>query len=879
MNSALRLKLKKPVMRYAAGGTPKKPGYADGGTTTYSTNIPEAAMPAYSDLIANAGQLTDPNNPNAAYQPYQGDRQATSTPLQNQSYAGVAGMQTNPYSQQAGGLAGLYAGQAGNLSYGPNSFSTYGSGPQQVSAGAGPQQTSTTSFTQPGTAGAYMNPYMQAVVDTQKREAVRSDDVARTGRQAQAVGAGAYGGSRQAIMESEANRNLQTRLGDIQTAGSDAAYKQAQAQFNTEQGLGLQSQLGNQQAALTYGGQQLQAGLGNQNAGLQFGNQYLDAQRLGEASKQFGATYGLQGLQTGIQGATAQGNLGQNLFNQQSDIYGLQNTAGTQQQQQVQSGLDQKYQEYLNQRNYPYQQLGFMSDILRGTQGTTSSVYKQEAQPSNLQNIIGLGTALAGIGKAKGGSIEGGLASIAPASVGDFADGGIVGFAEGTDKYGVPYSGEAASADAQTAADRAMFGRWWTGAKDAGERTAAAAADLATMVPRGLAGAYDTAVVRPMRAAGLPAAYLSGHLTPKGASTLSMTPYYDLIRERDPQEPDAAPAAAPAKPGETELSAIEKKPPEEDQYGLGKLFARLGSSAAVSAGPAPTMAGMRKDMDTAGYDPAAYELQATGASNKLADVQRASAQKYEQNLQELHASLGELGAGREASINRQKGEMAGRETDLKNNALLKAGLSILAAPPGGGAFAAIARGALPVLEQYGVDVDKLRKEKYDLDEKMDLLQEARRAEKGLRGKELLEARKATSAIEEAAQQRLYGISTTLGAEKYMNKPKELFNAYTKAFDSWQNRDVQARLGSSSNSMRLGLAQIAAGGVGGGGKPMTAAQRVTAVNAAADDIRKAYPTMAKDEVLRQAADFVERYQRPGATTPAARAGFSMSMTED
>jgi len=65
----------------------------------------------------------------------------------------------------------------------------------------------------------YMNPYQQAVVDVAKREAVRQAQPTFRGIGDRAESTGAFGGSRQAIAEAEANRNLQQQLGDIQTRG------------------------------------------------------------------------------------------------------------------------------------------------------------------------------------------------------------------------------------------------------------------------------------------------------------------------------------------------------------------------------------------------------------------------------------------------------------------------------------------------------------------------------------------------------------------------------------------------------------------------------------------------------------------------------------
>jgi hypothetical protein len=163
----------------------------------------------------------------------------------------------------------------------------------------------TQSFAQPGSADAYMSPYMQSVVDIQKREAARQSGIQGTQQQAQATQAGAFGGSRDAIMRAERERNLGQQMGDIQAQGSQAAFQQAQQQFNAEQQARLAAQQANQQAGLTVGAQNLnaqqqaavqnaanqlqasgmsaqqamQAALANQQAGLTVGSQNLTAQQ------------------------------------------------------------------------------------------------------------------------------------------------------------------------------------------------------------------------------------------------------------------------------------------------------------------------------------------------------------------------------------------------------------------------------------------------------------------------------------------------------------------------------------------------------------------------------------------------------------------------
>jgi hypothetical protein len=193
-------------------------------------------------------------------------------------------------------------------------------------------------------------------------------------------------------MEAEAARNLATQKGDIQAQGLQSAYQQAQAQFNADQARRMQAQ--------QYGEQSRQYGAG---LGMQ-------AQQLGEQSKQYGAGLGLQGLQTALQGAGQLGALGQQQFGQGMDINKLQQAYGTQQQQQEQNIQSQQYQDFLNQQNYPYKQLAFQSDMLRGLPLSQASQQMYQQPPSMVSTAAGLGTAALGASKlgmfAKGGSVK-----------------------------------------------------------------------------------------------------------------------------------------------------------------------------------------------------------------------------------------------------------------------------------------------------------------------------------------------------------------------------------------------------------------------------------------------------------------------------------------
>jgi len=207
--------------------------------------------------------------------------------------------------------------------------------------------------------------------------------------------------------------NVQNQAAHLQTQGLNAqqALQAALANQQTEYGLSgqnLQAKLGVQQLGA---GQDLQAQMANQQ-------QLMQAQQLAEQSRQYGAGLGLQGLQTALTGAGQLGNLGQNQYNQQMGINQLQNAYGGQQQQQVQNMLNNQYQDFQSYQNYPYKQLGFMSDMLRGLPLTQQSNTVYNQAPSMVSQVAGLGTAALGASKlmAKGGAVDerpAGLAELA----------------------------------------------------------------------------------------------------------------------------------------------------------------------------------------------------------------------------------------------------------------------------------------------------------------------------------------------------------------------------------------------------------------------------------------------------------------------------------
>lgn len=184
------------------------------------------------------------------------------------------------------------------------------------------------SFTAQGTAQQYMNPYLQSALDPQLNEARRQAEISRVADAGRLTRAGAYGGSRQAIMESELNRNLMGKMADITGIGYNTAYDKAANQFNIEQGRGMEAQ--------------------------NFANQY----GLNALTKQAE----LGGVQRGIEGEGIAADYGQ--FKEERDYPFKQ----VQYQQSLLQGMP------LAAQSYSYQEPSTLSNIL-GSAGGIKSLY------------------------------------------------------------------------------------------------------------------------------------------------------------------------------------------------------------------------------------------------------------------------------------------------------------------------------------------------------------------------------------------------------------------------------------------------------------------------------------------------------------------------
>lgn len=281
------------------------------------------------------------------YTPYYGERVAGFTPAQEAAFQQVYNLK-NPEQ---------YA-QAGQSIAGAQNFGATGA---MNAMGYKPGTFGTAQANQ------YMSPYQQAVTDIAKREAIGEAALMNRELAAKAAKAGAFGGSRFGVEQALLGSKLATNLSDIQTKGSQDAFLNAQQQFERDRAAGLQG-----------------ANLNLQGA-------------------QFGA-------QTGLQAGTQLANLG--TAQQAAELNRIQAlaAAGEQQQGLQQQRLNTAYQNYLEQRDWEKNQLGYLSGLIRGTPFSTTQTQSTTAsQPSTQAQLLSAGLGVAGLAsllKKEGGKID-----------------------------------------------------------------------------------------------------------------------------------------------------------------------------------------------------------------------------------------------------------------------------------------------------------------------------------------------------------------------------------------------------------------------------------------------------------------------------------------
>lgn len=300
-------------------------------------------------------------------------RIASLSPMQNQVGAALQNMTVpGQFAQGTGAVnAGLSSlAQAQNAFGNISDVNAQGLNQYQM---AGPQQYTGDQVSQ------YMTPYMQNVVDVQKQAALRDAQKQLVGANLASSRQGTYGGARNALMQSEADRNLQTQMGTIQATGSQNAFQNAQQQFNTSQQAQQAANQSNLQAKL--GVQQLGAG---QNMEAQKANQAAQLQAA-QGYGQLGATYGNLGSTLGALGTAQEA--------ANMDITKAQGAYGDLQRNVQQNQLDAQYNDLMTRLNQPMTNIDTMNNLARGvplTQ-TGSTTTQTTPPPSFASQLAGAG--------------------------------------------------------------------------------------------------------------------------------------------------------------------------------------------------------------------------------------------------------------------------------------------------------------------------------------------------------------------------------------------------------------------------------------------------------------------------------------------------------
>lgn len=363
------------LLEFKGGGGSKAPAE----TKSVTTNLPEYAQPYYQELMKQAGKQTYTTDSAGRvtgvqeYTPYEGTRVAGFTDQQDAlrsqlgSLQTPGGLATSQAGLQQGTNLGLGAAQTGitnALNYNPNALANLGVTTPQT---FGNQQ-----------AAQYMSPYQQNVVDVQLDEARRQADIRRNEQALGSIKTGTFGGGRQALMASEADRDLARQLGEIQATGSQSAFENAQKQFAADRTAQMAAEQQNLQAD-------------------------MEQRRLEQQGDQFAVglqkDIGMQGLGMGLEGAAKTGTMAAQEQKSNLERLKAQATSAAEVQALDQEIANIDYQIFREEEDYQRKLLQFQSDILRGNAGALGSTVTSYAPaPSMASQLAGLG--IAGVGLA-----------------------------------------------------------------------------------------------------------------------------------------------------------------------------------------------------------------------------------------------------------------------------------------------------------------------------------------------------------------------------------------------------------------------------------------------------------------------------------------------
>jgi hypothetical protein len=600
----------------------------------------------------------------------------------------------------------------------------------------------------------YMNPYMQNVVDVERRKAQENADRQSAMLSGQAAKTGAFGGSGAALQQRALTRDTAQQLADIQTQGLGRAYEQAAGQYN-------------------------------------------------------------QGISNMLSASGQLGGLGQQQFGQEMDITKGLGTAGDIQRQREQALLDVKYGDYLTEQKYPYEQLAFQQGLVSGVPYSTTQkmrevstpgkqVSQQTATPSTpdpASQLIGAGLTAygmsggggdpygaAGAGAAKGGEVKG------------YAVGGVTSLMNNVgslsnDQLSQLQQTQQGPLTLATVAEE-VLNRQKMQADAAQQQAMMTPPPQTTVAEEELAGisalpapnleSMDETVM----AGGGIVAFQSRGAVPEPEEATS--PFGEAARgafrrirdfslegEADRQFADMTPAEKVtqlrSERARIKQGLFEALTPTERAAREEKLRAFDQEIAAISAAPvagipqiAPSaaqdekalerqglaaIAPTTKSVDRGGRDlaaapaPAPAETAVASSGLSALDAQLAAANKAREDAAQANIDRikkgqeedGEYGVEREKRLKAQEAGLKGAEDKNLNMAFIQAGLALMQGTTDKGTIANLAAAAGLGVDAYAKGLDKVEAKREKLDDALARLDELRRTDRQVSRKEINEA--------------------------------------------------------------------------------------------------------------------------------------------
>jgi hypothetical protein len=326
-----------------------QPSLSNTPTAKRETSLP-GITPYAEDLLKRGQAFTGAGVP-----VYGGQLTTGPSSYQNQAWQGLSNLTLPKNLTEAGTALGNISSQQQGLSYDPTKFTNA----YTPAAGNYKQYDVQADTFGSDQALQYMNPYIEAALNPQLDLQQRRAAINQQADMAKLAQAGAFGGSRQAILQGLNQENLLREQAATAGAGYEKAYTNAQSQFNADQARKMDA------IRLNISQAQKAADLGMSDAQLmaQYG---MDAQKASELSKQFGAEYRRTGLSNAASAEQARAAVGAN-----EAQYGLQNlaalsAAGAQQHDIEQAALDAQYKDWLRQTDYPGKQLEMQKGLISG---------------------------------------------------------------------------------------------------------------------------------------------------------------------------------------------------------------------------------------------------------------------------------------------------------------------------------------------------------------------------------------------------------------------------------------------------------------------------------------------------------------------------------